>query len=302
MFILLGHMYAARVSGKIVDAETGKPIEGAVIFAEWNISVSVGHSSSSVHKATETLSDKNGNFAIAGPMNCLVDSPNVVIYRKGYEVWINDTLFPSGERREEYGPMLVQGTTIRLDKFNPPYSKLTPDRQSNTNVVSGGKYYKWDGTFPLDLLYTHSHQLGLIETYTWRSGKKIRAAVDWERPLAEAEKKIIISTKIKCKVSDSKNGKPIKGAIIDSTGCRKSHSKPCGTLTDARGEAFITITAPFFVNAPSIEAYKFGYWVWNFDRNYRSIVDAWNKIGNRLELHLDKCTNDQWRYENCYKE
>jgi len=60
--------------GKVVDAETNEPIEGALIFA------------SDRHKSSHGTSDKDGNITITGDYPMLENPPLIVVYKKGYIV------------------------------------------------------------------------------------------------------------------------------------------------------------------------------------------------------------------------
>lgn len=57
--------------GKVIDKETLKPIEGAVVVAVWNKwympLVSFEGSETKFKDAKEILTDKNGDWAIVGP-------------------------------------------------------------------------------------------------------------------------------------------------------------------------------------------------------------------------------------------
>src|SRR5574337_1146621 len=93
LFLLQGCMYAIRYdgtySGKIVDADTGAPIEGVVVLGVWNV---VHHGPAGgvaeYYDARETVTDKNGEFSVPG-MGLRVMSNlepiGVVIFKAGYE-------------------------------------------------------------------------------------------------------------------------------------------------------------------------------------------------------------------------
>lgn len=85
--------YAARVDGpyegKVIDAETGQPIEGVVVLGTWSRAIATpGGSVYSYYDAMETVTDKNGYFKIKG-LGLLVLSNvapmDVVIFKVGYE-------------------------------------------------------------------------------------------------------------------------------------------------------------------------------------------------------------------------
>jgi hypothetical protein len=61
--------------GKIVDAETNEPIEGAIIIA-----------SDRYNKSSHGASDIAGNITITGDYPMLESPPVIVVYKKGYIV------------------------------------------------------------------------------------------------------------------------------------------------------------------------------------------------------------------------
>lgn len=78
--------------GKVIDAETKKPIEGAVVLAVWdrNYRTPAG-GSSYFYEAKEVLTDKEGKFEIPAytPINLLplisyIEGPVFTIFKPGY--------------------------------------------------------------------------------------------------------------------------------------------------------------------------------------------------------------------------
>lgn len=73
--------------GKIVDAETKEPVEGAVVLIDWReLHFFAG---STFYDAQETLTDKNGEFYIPGiwifnPWNWISLHASATIYKSGY--------------------------------------------------------------------------------------------------------------------------------------------------------------------------------------------------------------------------
>lgn len=106
IFILLLsslNVYAADITyqGKVIDADTKKPIEGAVVVAVWDEERAfITGPDTRTKESKKTLTDKNGEFTITGP-KCEVDymnpyisflfgiyyvkSPRFKIYKSGYE-------------------------------------------------------------------------------------------------------------------------------------------------------------------------------------------------------------------------
>lgn len=91
--IFLPSCYAARVDGpyegRVADAETGRPIEGVVVLGVWyKETPTVAGAVSSYYDATETVTDKNGEFHIQGlglKILSNVAPMDVLIFKSGYE-------------------------------------------------------------------------------------------------------------------------------------------------------------------------------------------------------------------------
>ena len=93
--IFLPSCYAARIDGpydgRVIDADTGRPIEGVVVLGTWDRETPTP--AGAVHHyydATETVTDKNGEFKIKG-FGLLILSDvipmDVLIFKAGYEYW-----------------------------------------------------------------------------------------------------------------------------------------------------------------------------------------------------------------------
>jgi hypothetical protein len=82
--------YENDYKGKIIDADTGKPIEGVVVLGMWFKSyISPAGSSEKFYDAREAVTDSNGEFSIPG-MGLLIfsnidESINVLIFKAGYK-------------------------------------------------------------------------------------------------------------------------------------------------------------------------------------------------------------------------
>ena len=93
--------------GKVIDAETKEPIEGAVVVAIYNktlMSLGAGTNSYEIH-VRETLTDKDGYFRIPSYSTIIQpfsweDSATFIIYKPGYGS------FPS---HQSYPPVLERG-------------------------------------------------------------------------------------------------------------------------------------------------------------------------------------------------
>ncbi len=87
-FAIIAQGNAAEYKGRIVDADTGEPIEGAVLNMEWTQRCPFQHGR--FFDTRETLTDKDGFFLIKGPpMNfnpiCSTnEEPYFIAYKAGY--------------------------------------------------------------------------------------------------------------------------------------------------------------------------------------------------------------------------
>lgn len=97
-------VYGATFKGKVIDAETKEPIEGAVVVAVWHEEAATPTGSTSEHKdVKETLTDKNGEWIIKGPRGkkmgdimaifsfltgtYFTNPPLFIVFKPGYCSW-----------------------------------------------------------------------------------------------------------------------------------------------------------------------------------------------------------------------
>src|SRR5438094_4205333 len=80
--------------GKIVDAETGQRLSGAVVLAAWwKRSPGVVHERTAFYDATEVVTDDEGRFVIppvkTATLNPFtpIDGPDLKIFKRGYGQW-----------------------------------------------------------------------------------------------------------------------------------------------------------------------------------------------------------------------
>ena len=112
----------ATITGTVVDGDTGQPIEGAVVLAEWSITKGLGLTYSKSHEVVEAVTDKEGKVTISGLFNPFVNHPSLTVYRKGYVAWNNQYIFPDRKRRLDF--KWSNDYVFRLEKFRPEYSYL----------------------------------------------------------------------------------------------------------------------------------------------------------------------------------
>jgi hypothetical protein len=82
-----GANYRGPFNGRVVDQDTGQPIEGAVVFVEWHIKHMMV--AESFFDAKEVLTDKDGHFFIPknwsfNPWRNIVMNSQIIIFKAGY--------------------------------------------------------------------------------------------------------------------------------------------------------------------------------------------------------------------------
>ncbi len=123
IIILLGLGCYPEVTGFVVDAETGQPIEGAVVLVEWTITTGVpGMTGTKSYKVAEMISDKDGKVILPeGGPNLLVNPPRVTVYKKDYVAWNNEHIFPDYRERKDF--KWSEATVFKLERFKKEYSR-----------------------------------------------------------------------------------------------------------------------------------------------------------------------------------
>lgn len=113
------------ITGIVVDSETGKPIEGAVVLVEWTKTHGIGEHWTESYKVATAVTDKDGKFKLPGCYSPTVNEPNVTIYKKGYVAWSSRWIFPSWENRKDYE--WRSGDVYKLERFKDTYSYVDHD-------------------------------------------------------------------------------------------------------------------------------------------------------------------------------
>ncbi len=116
-------VFGGTYEGRIVDADTGEPIEGAAVLGVWYTEMATaGGTVRTFYEARETLSDRNGEFSIPGLGVRLMSNVTplfVNIFKAGYEYIDEEEWDPS--RKE---PPLNPASRWEGDKTIVPLKKL----------------------------------------------------------------------------------------------------------------------------------------------------------------------------------
>ena len=73
---------AGTIQGQVVDAQTGQPIEGAVVLGFWE-----------KQREQEVETNTHGRFTLDWPSDVPEDAALVIVYKFGYVVWNNYDIF-----------------------------------------------------------------------------------------------------------------------------------------------------------------------------------------------------------------
>lgn len=92
LLINVGCLYAIRSDsecrGKVIDADTGEPIEGVVVLGVWyEGSMGPGGIVRKYYDARETVTDKNGEFSLPGlgvRIMSNVEPPDITVFKSGF--------------------------------------------------------------------------------------------------------------------------------------------------------------------------------------------------------------------------
>ena len=93
IWILLGCASAIRYDGpyegRVIDAETGEPIERVIVLGTWcKEHITPGGAVSEYYDARETVTNRNGEFSVPGQGILIASNVtplNVLIFKAGYE-------------------------------------------------------------------------------------------------------------------------------------------------------------------------------------------------------------------------
>ncbi len=144
--------YAKRIQGQVVDEQTGEPIEGAIIVAQWILfHQGLGHSGhDSRIRVVETVTDKNGYYTIHGsPMIRAIPfteldfyDPKISVFKEGYRLtsFANDF---AGDRSGMIRSSDIDGVTIRLERPSPSIQKRLTNMRIFFHEIYGVATQNW---------------------------------------------------------------------------------------------------------------------------------------------------------------
>lgn len=107
------------INGKVIDAETQQPIDGAIVLVEWTKKHGFGDAWTESYKVVEAVSDKDGTVNVGGCYSPFVEKPDVTVYKKGYVAWSSRWIFPGYENRTDFR---WTDYVFKLERFKTEYS------------------------------------------------------------------------------------------------------------------------------------------------------------------------------------
>ncbi len=125
------------INGRVVDAQTGRPIKEAAVAIRWLENQSEDNSST-VHTfdAAQDLSDKDGNFSIPEYQN---RKYVMGVYKEGYICWSSRSDFSGGTPEKtspRFPPNVENGMEIHLAPLTEEYSR---DKHAGFAVLVAGE-------------------------------------------------------------------------------------------------------------------------------------------------------------------
>lgn len=134
---------AATFKGKVIDADTKEPIEGAVVVASWlEETTTVGATHTELKDVRETLTDKNGEWVIKGPTGrdmgnitaiftlltgaYITNPPQFIVFKPGYCSWPEGFSIEACQKKIKPGgnDKVARGDMVDLPKLTARTDRL----------------------------------------------------------------------------------------------------------------------------------------------------------------------------------
>jgi hypothetical protein len=172
-------VYGATFKGKVIDADTKEPIEGAVVVASWiEEKAAPAGPYTRLKDVIETLTDKEGKWSITGPegaMNKMIPrllsligmyvtkEPTFIVFKPGYCPW-SVSAFGIDACKEKLKPTgstgFIRGETVELPKLKKKEDRLKATRVGP--IFNGRNILKKQKIF-IRLLSEERRNVGLSE-------------------------------------------------------------------------------------------------------------------------------------------
>jgi len=127
------------ISGRVVDAETGEPIEGAIALCVWIEPRFLIETTHHVVSVSESISDNDGRIKAGGTWRMFLDPPELTIYKRGYRAWNNHERFPFAAIRTDFS--WKNGFVAKMEKWKEGYS-FNELHSFISHHQGGARFYK----------------------------------------------------------------------------------------------------------------------------------------------------------------
>lgn len=141
LFLPTGSKAAGPWKGQIVDKETGKPIEEAVVLAVWMKATGIFHTTggSEFYDSEETVTDAEGHFFIHARQTWTLNpfsriyGPEFYILKSGYGRWqfrdfdkwgLKDAMVSAERTRAEWRRFTAEGSVLELPQLKTREERL----------------------------------------------------------------------------------------------------------------------------------------------------------------------------------
>jgi hypothetical protein len=112
--------------GRVTDAQSGKPVAGAIVYAAWGFEVGRGLTAPAGSAAATTDTDSDGRYIVPRLAKLPGGRARVVrftliIYKRGFVAWRSDRRFEDGSTRHDFSQSL---NAVKLDPAPPTLSHI----------------------------------------------------------------------------------------------------------------------------------------------------------------------------------
>jgi len=113
--------------GRVVDADTGKPVAEALVWCSWSFSRGIGNQAPERVETSATRTSADGVYNVRHlrrfpqGLSTHLAKFSMVIYKKGYVAYRHDRIFNHRRRRRTFSQL---GNEVRLSRWSPDLSHL----------------------------------------------------------------------------------------------------------------------------------------------------------------------------------
>ena len=111
--------------GKVIDADTERPVAGALVAASWAFERGIGVPGPAGAEEVVTQTGADGRYTIPSldrlptGLSARVRRFTLIVYQRGYVAWRSDRRFPGREARRDFSQ---RGNVVRLERWQPNYT------------------------------------------------------------------------------------------------------------------------------------------------------------------------------------